>query len=105
MQHSISTVFWDSDNTLVNTAEHHWRKHVETLKTLDITLDKQYRKRIYENNGVQNWTWLREDLGLKLDQQDYLDRIDQWYFNHIDEIECLASCRVQWPPPLRHGRT
>lgn len=87
MQHSISTVFWDSDNTLVNTAEHHWRKHVETLKTLDITLDEHYRKRIYENNGVQNWTWIRKDLGLKLDQQDYLDRIDQWYFNHIDEIE------------------
>ena len=83
----ILYVFWDSDNTLVKTAEHHWRKHVETLKTHGITLDEKYRKRIYENNGVQNWTWMSEEIGLKETQNDYLDQIDAWYFDHIDEIK------------------
>ena len=83
----VQYVFWDSDNTLINTAEHHWRKHVETLKTLDINLTDDYRKRVYENNGTQNWTWMNEELGLELDCQDYLDKIDAWYFDHIDEIE------------------
>ncbi|HPF78991.1 MAG TPA: HAD family phosphatase [Alphaproteobacteria bacterium] len=88
---NILYVFWDSDNTLVNTAEHHWRKHVETLKTLGITLDDTYRRKIYENNGAQNWEWLTEDLGLNILRQDYLDKIDNWYFDHIDEIEIRAG--------------
>ena len=83
---NIHYVFWDSDNTLVKTAEHHWRKHLETLQTLGITLDEKYRKRIYENNGMQNWAWMQEELGLSLTQEDYLNKIDQWYFDHIDEI-------------------
>ncbi|MEM7617846.1 MAG: HAD family phosphatase [Pseudomonadota bacterium] len=87
----VQYVFWDSDNTLVNTAEHHWRKHVETLKTLDINLSEKYRKRVYENNGTQNWTWMSEELGLNLDRQDYLDKIDAWYFDHIDEIEIRSG--------------
>jgi len=91
MTHQVLYVFWDSDNTLVNTAEHHWRKHVETLKTLGITLDEKYRKRIYENNGMQNWAWLSEELELDLPQQDYLDKIDAWYFDHIDEIEIRSG--------------
>ena len=84
---SIHTVFWDSDNTLVETAQHHWRKHVEVLKTLDITLDEKYRKKIYENNGFQNHQWIVEELNLKLSQEDYLSKIDAWYFEHINEIK------------------
>jgi len=42
----ILCVFWDSDNTLVDTAEHHWRKHYETLKMLGIHLGDDYRKKI-----------------------------------------------------------
>lgn len=91
MPHQIQYVFWDSDNTLVETAEHHWRKHVETLKTLGITLDEKYRKDVYENNGVQNWTWMSEKLGLEMNQEDYLNAIDQWYFDHIDEIEIRSG--------------
>lgn len=87
----VQYVFWDSDNTLINTAEHHWRKHVETLKTLGITLDEKYRKRVYENNGTQNWTWMSEEIGLDLECQDYLNKIDAWYFDHIDEIEIRSS--------------
>jgi HAD superfamily hydrolase (TIGR01509 family) len=82
----IKYVFWDSDNTLVDTAAHHWRKHAETLKSLGIALDEQYRRRVYENNGAQNWQWMTEELGLSLAQDDYLDRIDRWYISHIGEI-------------------
>lgn len=83
----IQYVFWDSDNTLINTAEHHWRKHFETLKTLDINLDDQHRQAIYTHNGHQNWTWINAELGLKMNEQEYLDKIDAWYFDHIDEIQ------------------
>ncbi len=84
---TVQYVFWDSDNTLVETAQHHWRKHVETLKTHDIILGDQYRQRIYENNGIQNWKWITEELELDIPQDTYLDQIDAWYFNHITEIK------------------
>ena len=84
---SIHYVFWDSDNTLVETATHHWRKHVEVLKSLGIFLDEKHRQKIYENNGIQNWEWIKEELNLQLPQNDYLSKIDAWYFDHIDEIK------------------
>ncbi len=87
----IKYVFWDSDNTLINTAEHHWRKHFETLKSLGITLDETYRNRVYTHNGIQNWEWMAADLGLDIDQDEYLNKIDQWYFDHIDEIQIRAG--------------
>lgn len=87
MTTTITYVFWDSDNTLLETAEHHWRKHVEVLKTLGIHLDEKYRKKIYENNGVQNYKWISEDLGLELPQSEYLQKVDEWYFDHINEIK------------------
>lgn len=87
----IQYVFWDSDNTLVETAAHHWRKHFETLKTHGIDLSDQYRQRIYENNGIQNWEWISQELGLTLSQEDYLDQIDGWYFDHISEINLRAG--------------
>jgi HAD superfamily hydrolase (TIGR01509 family) len=83
---TIQYVFWDSDNTLVDTATHHWRKHFETLKAHGIHLDEKWQNRIYTNNGAQNWEWLTAELGLKMQQQDYLDEIDGWYFRHIDSI-------------------
>lgn len=87
MTTKIQYVFWDSDNTLVNTAEHHWRKHFETLKNHGITLEDIYRERIYTNNGAQNWEWISDELGLTLDKDTYLDQIDHWYFAHINEIK------------------
>lgn len=80
-------VFWDSDNTLVNTAGHHWRKHFETLASLGIALSDEHRTRIYTNNGAQNWEWITTELGLQMELQDYLDAIDGWYFDHIGEID------------------
>jgi HAD superfamily hydrolase (TIGR01509 family) len=87
----IRYIFWDSDNTLLNTAKHHWRKHFETLKTLGIHLDNVHREAVYTHNGSQNWAWMRKDLGLELPEQDYLDLIDTWFFDHIEEIEIRAG--------------
>lgn len=84
---AVNYVFWDSDNTLVGTYDHHWNKHVETLKTHGITLGNEWKERIYTNNGAQNWEWLRADLGLKMGKDDYLDAIDGWYYRHIDRIQ------------------
>lgn len=84
---AINYVFWDSDNTLVNTYDHHWNKHVETLKTHGIDLGAEYKDRIYTNNGAQNWEWLTLELGLKIQKDAYLNQIDQWYFDHIDDIK------------------
>lgn len=84
---SIKYVFWDSDNTLVKTYDHHWNKHFETLKAQGIHLGDEWKERIYTNNGAQNWEWLRADLGLRMDKDAYLDAIDGWYYRHIDRIE------------------
>lgn len=83
----IQYVFWDSDNTLVNTGAHHWRKHLEVLRTLGIMLDEKWQRRIYENNGGQNWEWITAELGLRMDKDEYLDRIDRWYYDHIGEMD------------------
>ncbi len=83
----IKYVFWDSDNTLVDTYQHHWRKHVETLKTHGIELDPSYMDTVYHNNGAQNWEWMTCNLGLKVEKNQYLDEIDGWYMKHIDKIE------------------
>lgn len=88
MTRTIQYVFWDSDNTLVDTASHHWRKHAETLLPLGIRLDPQQDgERIYTNNGAQNWAWLSAERGLRLPLEEYLEAIDTWYFAHIGEIE------------------
>jgi beta-phosphoglucomutase-like phosphatase (HAD superfamily) len=83
----VKYIFWDSDNTLVDTATHHWRKHVETLKTHGIDLDDKWQDRIYTNNGAQNWEWLTAELGLNVPKDQYLDEIDAWYYRHIDDID------------------
>jgi HAD superfamily hydrolase (TIGR01509 family) len=83
----VKYVFWDSDNTLVDTYEHHWKKHVETLATHGITLDARWKDRVYSCNGSQNWEWMRLELGLKLDEADYLNEIDSWYYRRISDIK------------------
>jgi HAD superfamily hydrolase (TIGR01509 family) len=88
---NLKYVFWDSDNTLVNSSEMHWLKHFETLKKHNIYLDEKFRTDIYTNNGRQNWTWITESLGLDLPVEDYLDQIDGWYFDHIDNIKIRSG--------------
>lgn len=72
----IEAVFWDYDNTILETAEAHWSKHQMVLEQCGIRLDEKYRQRIYENNGAQNWEWIALELGLKKPKQEYLDEID-----------------------------
>lgn len=83
---AVKYIFWDSDNTLVNTYDHHWNKHVETLKMHGISLGEEWKERIYTNNGAQNWDWLSAERGLQVPKDQYLDEIDNWYFRHIDRI-------------------
>jgi len=85
---NIKYVFWDSDNTLVNTALHHWNKHFNILQNdYDIVLDEIYKTRVYENNGGQNWEWMSHEIGLNEDKQVYLDKIDHWYSANATEIQ------------------
>ncbi len=86
-QAQIRFVFWDCENTLVETAEHHWRKHVETLKQHDIILGDKHRQKIYNNSASQNHDWIKKELGLKISAKDYLNQTDQWYLDHIHEIK------------------
>ncbi len=50
---TVHYVFWDSDNTLVETAEHHWRKHVEVLKTFDSLLDLPYFIGVQHDDDIE----------------------------------------------------
>lgn len=84
---TIKYVFWDSDNTLVKTYNHHWNKHFQTLKSLGIHLGDEWKERIYTNNGAQNWEWLTAELGLAMDKDAYLDAIDGWYHRNMADIE------------------
>lgn len=84
---AIRALFWDSDNTIVDTGAMHWRKHCETLAHMGIVLSHSDRERIYTNNGQQNWEWLSRERGLSLPCDEYLARIDQWYADHIAEVQ------------------
>lgn len=81
----IRYIFWDNDNTLIDNRDLHWRKHKVVLQEHGIILDDSYSGRIYENNGSQNWEWLRAELGLTMPRDHYLKAIDEWYTNHLHE--------------------
>ena len=86
-QAQIRFVFWGCNDTLVDTTQHHWLKHVETLKKHDIVLDEKHRQKINENSDSQNYDWMLKELGLKVSKQDYFDQTEAWYFDHINEIK------------------
>lgn len=88
---SIRYIFWDSDNTLIDTFALHWAKHVNTLKKHAIELDDKYKPRIHHNNGQQNWEWMAAELGLLVPQHDYLTEIDEWYASNADKLEFLSG--------------
>lgn len=73
----IQAFFWDYDNTLLETAAAHWKKHQVVLSRYEIELSDKYQKRIYENNGHQNWEWMHKELGLNVSISDYLREIDE----------------------------
>ena len=87
MVKSIQAVFWDYDNTILSTAEAHWKKHQIALAKEGIQLDEMFRCRIYENNGYQNWAWMKGELGLKIPEKEYLQIIDEEFHRYIDALE------------------
>ena len=84
---SIQAVFWDYDNTILSTAEAHFRKHQKVLSRYGIELDETDRQRIYENNGHQNWDWIQNRWGLSCSKNDYLEAIDFEFQKEIINIE------------------
>ncbi len=83
---NIQAVFWDYDNTILETAQGHWEKHFVTLKKYGINLDEKYRQKIYHNNGSQNWQWINKELNLKIPEQQYLNEIDSYFQNKMTNL-------------------
>lgn len=80
---TIEAVFWDYDNTILETAEAHWNKHKICLARHGIELAEQYRQRIYHNNGNQNYDWMNTELGLIIPREQYLSEIDTEFQKHM----------------------
>lgn len=88
---NIQAVFWDYDNTIISTAEAHWKKHKTVLARHGIELNESFRKRIYENNGNQNWAWLKSELGLTVPENEYLAEIDLEFQKHMIDLETRSG--------------
>ena len=82
----IRLVIWDHDNTLIPTAELHFKKHDVELRKHGIILSSEDYPRIAKNNGRQNWQWLSEERGLSLPLETYLKNIDTHYSAEIGKI-------------------
>lgn len=83
----VLAVLWDYDNTILDTEEAHWKKHQRVLARNGIELQQSFRKRIYENNGSQNWEWMRAELNLKIPEQEYLEAIDTEFRKNIPTLK------------------
>ncbi|MEM9470292.1 MAG: HAD family phosphatase [Pseudomonadota bacterium] len=87
MQHQIQYVFWDCDNTLVHTAEHHWLKNLHVLRRYGIELPEEYKHRIFLQGSPQNYEWFKEELGFKCDKETYLREVDEWFTENAHQIK------------------
>jgi HAD superfamily hydrolase (TIGR01509 family) len=83
----IQAFFWDYDNTILETAEAHWNKHVAVLARHGIVLSEVFRQRVYENNGNQNWEWMKNELGLQIPEKEYLKAIDAEFQRHMFNLK------------------
>lgn len=84
---SIQAIFWDYDNTILESADAHWNKHFNVLGRKGIQLDEKHRKRIYENNGNQNWIWMKDELGLNTPEKEYLQEIDHEFHQQMCSLK------------------
>lgn len=78
--------FWDCDNTLVENAPLHWKKHETILLRHGYTLSPDVKHTFYQNNGNQNWQWMVENIGLTIPCEDYLKEVDAWYHANVHEV-------------------
>lgn len=83
----VEFVFWDCDNTLVHTAEHHWLKNLHVLRRYDIELPEEHKHRIFLQGSPQNYQWFTEELGLKCDKETYLREVDEWFTENAADIK------------------
>jgi HAD superfamily hydrolase (TIGR01509 family) len=88
---TVKAVFWDSDNTLIDTFALHWAKHKEVLAAYGIDLDDRFKPRIHHNNGAQNYAWIAHELGLKISEAEYLNQIDSYYRTHSSSLELRSG--------------
>jgi beta-phosphoglucomutase-like phosphatase (HAD superfamily) len=87
-------VFWDCDNTLIENAPLHWKKHETILLRHGYNLPDTMRDEFYHNNGTQNWQWMVDHIGLTIPCDDYLKEVDAWYHEHIHSLPLRAG--VPW---------
>lgn len=83
----VQAFFWDYDNTILETADAHWNKHQVVLARYGIKLSESHRKRVYENNGNQNWDWMSTELGLKVPEKTYLEEVDFEFQRHMINLQ------------------
>jgi HAD superfamily hydrolase (TIGR01509 family) len=72
----MKAVFWDYDNTLVETEALHFEKHRSVLSRYGIVLEERWRGTIYHNNSHQNWLWLEKTFSIPVSKELYLSQID-----------------------------
>lgn len=88
---TIKAIFWDSDNTLIDTFALHWAKHVFVLKHYGVDLSPHYQTRIHHNNGAQNWEWIVKEFNLNISKDDYLHQIDTYFSDHSHELKLRSK--------------
>lgn len=83
----IKYVFWDCDNTLVHTAEHHWLKNLNVLRRYGIELPEEHKHRIFLHGSPQNYKWFTEHLGFDCPKETYLREVDEWFTSNVHQIQ------------------
>lgn len=83
----IEYVFWDCDNTLVHTAEHHWLKNLHVLRRYGIELPEEHKHRVFLQGSPQNFEWFKDELGFTAKKEDYLREVDEWFTENAAQIK------------------
>ena len=91
----IAYVFWDCDNTLVHTAEHHWLKNLHVLKRHGVDLPEEHKHRVFLQGSPQNYEWFISELGLKCDRDTYLREVDAWFTENAGQIKITGKREFQ----------
>ncbi|MEM6780395.1 MAG: HAD family phosphatase [Pseudomonadota bacterium] len=111
---TVQYVFWDCDNTLVHTAEHHWLKNLNVLRRYGIELPEEHKHRIFLQGSPQNYAWFTEELGFDCPKEQYLREVDEWFTENAHQIkirdgvvEALEHFKSQGLPQavVSNGRT
>ena len=83
----VQYVFWDCDNTLVHTAEHHWLKNLHVLRRYGVELPEEHKHRVFLQGSPQNYEWFKNELGFECDNESYLREVDEWFTENAAQIK------------------